>query len=257
MDIEPLNVSNLNEDCLIEVFKYLRDKDLYSLTKVSTYFRKITCYNAFKHCKVHLSTFKIDDVFEILEKFGPFLRNIEISYKSMPGLSSYHVIPRSDLVILNLKEFCPNLRKIQIEIDFNEIENDSFHFLVNYFVQFNEISIKTRSRLLKSLLINACNLEIFQVIDANLNDIEIYKFDNLTSLSFVNCTLVFSKLCNLLKAIGQKLKAFEWLNIDKIPIRQVSCVFFTFLTNLFCTHNSNLNTLNLQIGDNKCKYVGK
>lgn len=244
-----MNLINLNIDCLIEIFKYLPDRDLHNVTKVSKQFKKIVIENVYKHCKIPLYQIKFPEMVNLLQQYGSNLWNIEIGFGYVPQMKTHYNWSKSEITIL-LLEYCPNLRKLEIEIDFNEVRNEVVDFLKEYINHLDEFVLRANTQLSNDFFAIRNNCKRFGLFHVDATLVQFNYFKNLQSITFNDCIIKIDSICDLLKNVDNNLKFFEW--IDTLS-RQIVCEDFIKLVNTFYEYNKNLEILKIQINYFECR----
>lgn len=210
-NVVELSLVNLNDDCLIEIFKYVDGIELYYLTKVSKRFKCIVS-SSIRNGVLNLRKLpKALSATQILKTIGKSLSTLTATAKNDKYLNT----------ISHCNKF---LLHLDIEINLNVVSELLFYNYMESLVNLKTIKIKQTSSEFEIIhfLQKAKNIGRIELCHCELNPSCNITFPNLRSLKLIGCSLDLNYFEDLMKDIGNNLEEFE---IDHLPPYQDGVVF--------------------------------
>lgn len=230
---------DLNDDCLLHIFQYLRTIDVYHLAKLSNRFYHLIAFHWLKnhYCNaVEIASFR-GSVVECLTMFGPYIKHLIIS------LNYFRFLNHSNKLFYSVAEHCSNLKLIIMLIDLYNINQNTINVFAEKLSNLNGIIMKNSHyfsvELPRTLLLNASKLHYLGLDNFGINLINFEKIRFLNELNLANCSVNFDGFKGAIKTIRHSLQYIVWknshftdaINGDAI-LSSLLCVLNTYTSNL-------------------------
>lgn len=246
--------SYLNDDCLLHICSFLNLNDLFSVSKVSIEFNRVTkiIYRRFKKfdfshisSKTNFKEIDFDEAVQIVTEIGEYIVDLNIQAVKFKT-------PNRELLEIILNGCKENLRKLQIE---GFILNKKFFLNVYHPILFQLRALELRncaiSNYFNDILKNSHNL-------CELKFYRNYKFrgqclafvHNIEILSLDSCNNIESQYFKLFCENNNNLKSLniqkcEWLTKENLKDLVKNLVFLEKLT--LSNSSPNLNEIDLKV----------
>lgn len=244
--------SQLNDDCLIEIFSYLDSNDLYRVSKVSERFCDIVAKSVMNRRQVILKdTHNHCSVRKFLKRFGPFLTKLSASDQDVQFVKKNrsrfvelcHMMTKSCHSLRHLSlRYCGAREVHQLEaVDLlasklAALESVELSFGPNCFYFINTV---------ERLLAFATKLEKIEFAHISLSAFRFDRFERLSTLILKECSVDVQSLRASLEILDGRLKHFKWID-SQYDITKPNCTIFMQLLHFLDVLNQNLVTFEYQ-----------
>lgn len=227
--VSKVTIFDLNDDCILEIFKYLVLSDWLNVSKVSDRFYRLITSHTLKNYEICLGDIRNHfSVRKVLRLFGPYASGIhaastDIQY-APAGISNTQEL----FQLLSKRCRSDSLRTLRLTVDVTEMWVDLCHLLAPQLAQLEHFRLRLRWRffpfthsrivedfLLMQLLQNATQLKTLEFDNLFMSSVFFLNtdFKHLKHLSFRGCTAIdVSVFKAAMKKIGPHLKQFKWKN---------------------------------------------
>lgn len=247
---------DLNDDCLLEIFKYLSFKDVIALSETSNRFDDVIC-DVLRLGSAEFSAadfVSCQSMVTFLQKFGSHITKLRLhiqpsfsSNKLLQGDFRKFVVDRIDDNIIN---------SVRIGLDYNTSHERLAHFAR----KFRNMKSLAISPLLENtrhstnairLFASAVKLQSLELVECHLDSRELKFIEGLTelkSITFDSCKIVDDgkeAFERAIRSIGTRLLSFSVIQSPFPEPFNYYCRWPIFFSDLVAGAAPNLTTLNL------------
>lgn len=274
-NVNKTTILNLNDDCLLEVLKYLNLSEWINLSKLNERFYVLVINFLLKDGVLCLKDVRNHhNIRKVLRLFGPFANHIEATSNDIQYAPAKVSHSNELLSLLSKRCRSDRLRSLKISIDASSVGYRSCDNLAPKLARLEHFSIKWIKRLfplshsrgfddqiLRSLLPQAKQLRSIECINLHFNSTFFHEFDlrNLQHISLETCPVInLTNFKSAMHKIGKQLKSFEWNNSAFAQQTHI-CETIINLCDIISTTAPNLVNLTLLMNYNSvyCQTISK